>query len=55
MLDNCTYYNNGSLKTITIDDGSVIHYDEDGNFQYIDLSDSDDKDTSRFTYSSCSI
>lgn len=44
MLDNCTYYRNGSLKTITVDDGSVIHYDEDGNLQYVELSDKEDED-----------
>lgn len=47
MLQNCQYYRNGSLKTIKLDDGSVIHYDEDGNFQYIELSDKEDEDTSK--------
>ena len=44
MLDNCTYYRNGSLKTITVDDGSIIHYDEAGNLQYVELSDKEDED-----------
>lgn len=39
MLYNCaTYYHNGSLKTIKLDDGSIIHYDEDGHLKYIQLS-----------------
>lgn len=38
MLPNCTYYYNGSLKTIKLDDGSIIHYNEDGNLKYIQLS-----------------
>lgn len=44
MLNNCTYYRNGSLKTITVDDGSIIHYDEDGNLQYVELSDKEEDD-----------
>ena len=47
MLQNCTYYRNGSLKTIKLDDGSVVHYDEDGNLQYVELSDNEDKDYSK--------
>ena len=47
MLQNCTYYRNGSLKTITLDDGSVVHYDEDGNLKYVELSDNEDKDYSK--------
>ena len=38
MLSNCTYYHNGSLKTIKLNDGSIIHYNEDGNLKYIQLS-----------------
>ena len=38
MLSNCTYYPNGSLKTIKLKDGSIIHYNEDGNIKYIQLS-----------------
>ena len=43
MLQNCQYYRNGSLKTIMLDDGSVVHYDEDGNLQYVELSDSNEE------------
>ena len=38
ILSNCTYYPNGSLKTIKLDDGSIIHYNEDGHLKYIQLS-----------------
>ena len=38
MLSNCTYYPNGSLKTIKLNDGSIIHYNEDGHLKYIQLS-----------------
>ena len=38
MLSNCTYYPNGSLKTIKLNDGSIINYDEDGHLKYIQLS-----------------
>ena len=44
MLQNCQYYRNGSLKTIRLDDGSVIHYDEDGHLKYVELSDKEDED-----------
>lgn len=47
MLQNCQYYSNGSLKTIKLDDGSVVHYDEDGNLKYVELSDKEDEDSSK--------
>lgn len=39
MVYNCaTYYHNGTLKSIKLNDGSIIHYDEDGHFKYVQLS-----------------
>lgn len=38
MLYNCTYYPNGKLKSFKLDDGSIIHYNEDGHLKYIQLS-----------------
>ena len=38
MLSNCTYYPNGSLKTIKLDDGSIIYYNDDGHLKYVQLS-----------------
>ena len=46
MLQNCQYYRNGSLKTIMLDDRSVVHYDEDGNLKYVELSDKEDEGSS---------
>ena len=46
MLQNCQYYRNGSLKAIKLYDGSVVHYDEDGNLKYVELSDNEDEDAS---------
>lgn len=47
MLSNCTYYHNGSLKTIKLDDGSIIHYDEDGHLKYVQLSNNELKKITR--------
>lgn len=52
MLDNCTYYRNGSLKSIKLDDGSVVHYTEDGDLAYVTLTASNLDDQNKQLYTS---